>query len=188
MLTKIKYTIMKKIVVSAFSLFLLGAVSANAQTTTGGQSGTATQTTTPSTTPGTTQSGTQTGTASGTQEGTAAGTTTTPATDATGAGTGAAATGAAGDVGTGAAAGTSAAGTTATDAAATAAPAGTPVTLEELPAPVKATLASEKLKTWTPSGAQLMKDASGKEYYSIELKQANQIGTVKLGKDGKPVK
>ncbi len=173
---------MKKIVVSAFSLFLLGAVSANAQTTTGGQSGTATQTTTPSTTPGTTQSGTQTGTASGTQEGTAAGTTTTPATSATGTGTGAAATGTA-------ATGADAAGTSATGTAAdAAAPAGTPVTLEELPAPVKATLASEKLKTWTPSGAQLMKDASGKEYYSIELKQANQVGTVKLGKDGKPVK
>ncbi|RDC65623.1 hypothetical protein [Adhaeribacter pallidiroseus] len=170
---------MKKIVVSAFSLFLLGAVSANAQTTTGGQSGTATQTTTPSTTPGTTQSGTQTGTASGTQEGTAAGTTTTPGTSATGVGTGAA---------TGTAA-TGAAGTAAGTAATPAAPAGTTVALEELPAPVKATLASEKLKTWTPSAAQLVTDATtGKEYYSIELKQANQIGTVKLGKDGKPVK
>jgi hypothetical protein len=166
---------MKKIVVSAFSLFLLGAVSANAQTTTGGQSGTATQTTTPSATSGATQSGTQTGTASGTQEGTAASTTTTPA----GAATGAAATGAA--------TGTSATGTAA-DAANTAAPAGTAVALEELPAPVKATLASEKLKTWTPSAAQLVTDVTGKEYYSIELKQANQIGTVKLGKDGKPVK
>ncbi|QNF32637.1 hypothetical protein HUW51_07810 [Adhaeribacter swui] len=171
---------MKKIVVSAFSLFLLGAVSANAQTTTGGQSGTATQTTTPSATSGATQSTTPAGTQSGTQDGTAASTATTPAADATGA----AATGAA----TSTAAGTATGAGTAADAASTAAPAGTAVALEELPAAVKATLASEKLKTWTPSGAQLVTDASGKEYYSIELKQANQIGTVKLSKEGKPVK
>ncbi len=158
---------MKKIVVSAFSLFLLGAVSASAQTTTGGQSGTETQTSTPSATQGTAPVGTQAGTQSGTQTSTG----TTTQTEATSPGT--TATG-------NAAAGTT---TTSTDAAA-----GTTVALEELPEPVKATLASEKLKTWTPSAAQLMKDADGKEYFSIQLKQANQIGTVKLSKDGKPVK
>ena len=170
---------MKKIVVSAFSLFLLGAVSAQAQTTTGGQSTTQDQTATQGATQGTTQSGTQAGTISGTQAGTSTSTGAATQTDATstGAAAGTAATGTS-------AAGTSATGATSTDAAA----AGTTVALEELPDAVKATLASEKLKTWTPSAAQLMKDESGKEYYSIQLKQANQIGTVKIGKDGKPVK
>ncbi|PSR55563.1 hypothetical protein AHMF7605_19655 [Adhaeribacter arboris] len=170
---------MKKIVVSAFSLFLLGVVSVQAQTTTGGQSTTQDQTTAQGATQGTTPSGTQAGAASGTQAGTSTSTGTATQTDATN--TGAAA-------GT-AAPGTAATGTSATGTTATSAAAGTTVTLEELPAPVKATLASEKLKTWTPSSAQLVKDATtGKEYYSIELKQANQIGTVKIGKDGKPVK
>ncbi|QMU31115.1 hypothetical protein [Adhaeribacter radiodurans] len=174
---------MKKIVVSAFSLFLLGAVSAQAQTTTGGQSTTQDQTTTQGATQGTTQSGTQAGAASGTQAETSTSTGTATQTDATSTGAAAAASTAA--------PGTTATGTSATGTAATAdaAAAGTTVALEELPAPVKATLASEKLKTWTPSSAQLVKDATtGKEYYSIELKQANQVGTVKIGKDGKPVK
>ncbi len=165
---------MKKIVVSAFSLFLLGAVSAQAQTTTGGQSATQDQTTTQGATQGTTQTGTQAGTISGTQAGTSTSTGTATQTDATSTGAGAG----------NAATGTSATGATSTDAAA----AGTTVAIEELPDAVKATLASEKLKTWTPSAAQLMKDEAGKEYYSIQLKQANQIGTVKIGKDGKPVK
>ncbi|MDQ4140117.1 MAG: hypothetical protein M3142_06295 [Bacteroidota bacterium] len=169
---------MKKIVVSAFSLFLLGAVSAQAQTTTGGQSTTQDQTTTQGATQGTSQSGTQAGTISGTQAGTSTSTGAATQTDATSTGA------AAGSAATGTAAGTSATGATSTDAAA----AGTTVALEELPDAVKATLASEKLKTWTPSAAQLMKDETGKEYYSIQLKQANQIGTVKIGKDGKPVK
>jgi hypothetical protein len=33
-----------------------------------------------------------------------------------------------------------------------------------------------------------VKDAAGKEYYEIEVKQGEQVGTVKIGKDGKPVK
>ena len=119
---------MKKIVVSAFSLFVLGVVSANAQTTTPTQTP-ATQTQTPAT-----QTESQ-GTAPATQE-----------------------------------------------------EEKTTITVEELPAAVKTILAGPTLKPWTPTEAYLVKGVDGKEYYAINLKKDEQTGSVKLDKDGKPVK
>jgi hypothetical protein len=64
----------------------------------------------------------------------------------------------------------------------------TAVTIEELPAGVKTTLASPTLKPWTATEAYLVKGADGKEYYAINLKKDNETGSVKLDKEGKPVK
>ena len=64
----------------------------------------------------------------------------------------------------------------------------TAVTMEELPAGVKTTLASATLKPWTATEAFLVKGADGKEYYAINLKKDNETGSVKLDKEGKPVK
>jgi hypothetical protein len=64
----------------------------------------------------------------------------------------------------------------------------TAVLIEELPAAVKATLASPSLKAWTPIEAFLVKGADGKEYYAINIKKENESGSVQLDKDGKPVK
>lgn len=64
----------------------------------------------------------------------------------------------------------------------------TAVTIEELPAAVKTTLASPTLKVWTATEAFLVKGADGKEYYAINLKKDNESGSVKLDKEGKPVK
>jgi len=128
---------MKKIVVSAFSLFVLGAVSANAQTATQAP---ATQTQTPAT---------QTQTPAAGQSTTQSTTTTAPATQEE---------------------------------------EKTAVTVEELPEAVKTTLASTTLKPWTPTEAYLVKGVDGKEYYAINLKKDDQTGSVKLDKEGKPVK
>ena len=92
---------------------------------------------------------------------------------------------------TGAGAGTQ--GATQTTPPATTAPAAaeenkTAVTIEELPAGVKTTLASPTLKTWTATEAYLVKGADGKEYYAINLKKDTETGSVKLDKEGKPVK
>lgn len=64
----------------------------------------------------------------------------------------------------------------------------TAVTVEELPAAVKTTLASPTLKVWTATEAYLVKGTDGKEYYAINLKKDTQTGSVKLDKEGKPVK
>ncbi|HEY1025928.1 MAG TPA: hypothetical protein VGE26_12230 [Sphingobacteriaceae bacterium] len=64
----------------------------------------------------------------------------------------------------------------------------TPVKLEELPEPVKAALQSEPLKEWTPTAAFLVKEADGREYYQINIKKEEEEGSVKIDKDGKPVK
>ena len=80
---------------------------------------------------------------------------------------------------------------TATPPAATTAPAEdvkTAVTVEELPAAVKTTLASPSLKVWTPYEAYLVKEKDGDEYYAINIKKDDQTGSVKLDKEGKPVK
>ena len=78
--------------------------------------------------------------------------------------------------------------TTAPAAPAAAEEAKTAVTIEELPAGVKTTLASPTLKPWTATEAYLVKGADGKEYYAINLKKDNETGSVKLDKEGKPVK
>jgi len=64
----------------------------------------------------------------------------------------------------------------------------TAVTVEELPEAVKTTLASATLKPWTPYEAYLIKETDGDEYYAINLKKDEQTGSVKLDKEGKPVK
>lgn len=62
----------------------------------------------------------------------------------------------------------------------------TPVKLEELPEPVKATLASEAYKAYTATEAWSVKDGA-KEYFLINLTKGEEKGSVKLDKDGKPV-
>lgn len=80
------------------------------------------------------------------------------------------------------------AGQTNTTAATPAGETKTAVTVAELPAAVKTTLASPTLNVWTAYEAYLVKDAGGKEYYAINLKKDTQTGSVKLDKEGKPVK
>jgi len=64
----------------------------------------------------------------------------------------------------------------------------TEVTIEELPEGVKKTLSGSTLKPWTPTEAYLIKTPDGKEYYAINLKKEEETGSVKLDKEGKPVK
>jgi hypothetical protein len=63
----------------------------------------------------------------------------------------------------------------------------TPVQIADLPAPVKATLASDAVKEWVPSAAYLVKDAKGTEYYHIDVKKGEEAKFIKLTADGKPV-
>ena len=60
----------------------------------------------------------------------------------------------------------------------------TPVKLEELPEPVKATLASDAYKAWTPTAAYWVKEESGKEYYQINVTKEEEKGSVKINADG----
>lgn len=62
----------------------------------------------------------------------------------------------------------------------------TPVKLEELPEPVKATLASEVYKDWTPTTAFWVKEESGKEYYQINVTKGEEKGSVKINANGTP--
>lgn len=62
----------------------------------------------------------------------------------------------------------------------------TPVKLEELPAPVKETLASDAYKGWAATEAWSVKDGQ-KEYFLINVKNETETRAVKLDKDGKPV-
>ena len=88
---------------------------------------------------------------------------------------------------------TGAQGTTQTNTATTAAPATaaetkTDVKVEELPEAVKKTLTGTNLKEWTPTEAYLIKEVNGKEYYAINVKKNEETGSIKLDKEGKPVK
>lgn len=62
----------------------------------------------------------------------------------------------------------------------------TPVKIEELPEPVKATLASEAYKAWTATEAWSVKDGA-KEYFLINFTKGEEKASAKLDKDGKPV-
>lgn len=62
----------------------------------------------------------------------------------------------------------------------------TPVKLEELPEPVKATLASDSYKDWTPTEAFWVQEEGGKEYYKVNVKKEEEAGSVKINKDGTP--
>ena len=63
----------------------------------------------------------------------------------------------------------------------------TSVKLEELPEPVKATLASEAYKVWKPTAAFHVKTATGTEYYQINVKKDEEEGSIMLDAQGKPV-
>lgn len=60
----------------------------------------------------------------------------------------------------------------------------TTVKVEDLPAPVKATLQSDVLKVWTPSTASLVKSPTT-EYYQVNVKKDNEERFIRIGKDGK---
>jgi hypothetical protein len=62
----------------------------------------------------------------------------------------------------------------------------TPIKLEELPDAVKTVLSSEPYKLWTPTAAFSVKDGK-KEYYQIDVKKEQEVGSLKLDKEGKPV-
>ncbi|MFA6944606.1 MAG: hypothetical protein WC220_01780 [Pedobacter sp.] len=64
----------------------------------------------------------------------------------------------------------------------------TPVELKDLPDPVKATLASDAYKEWTPIAAFHVKDSTkGTEYYHIDIKKADKTRFIRLDKEGKPI-
>ncbi len=60
------------------------------------------------------------------------------------------------------------------------------VKLEELPAPVKATLSAEAYKDWTPASAKLVK-AKDSEYYAITVKKGQEQGVLKIDAAGKVI-
>src|SRR4051812_26705335 len=61
----------------------------------------------------------------------------------------------------------------------------TPVELKDLPDSVKATLALEKYKAWTPVAAFLVTKASDKsEYYQVDVKKEEEVGSLKITKAG----
>lgn len=59
----------------------------------------------------------------------------------------------------------------------------TKVTAEELPAPVKATLATDAFKAYQVSNAYLVKAET--EYYEIEALKGEEKATLKFDKEGK---
>ena len=63
-----------------------------------------------------------------------------------------------------------------------------PVELKDLPEPVKATLQTEPVKAWTPTAAFLVTAADKSTYYQIDIKKGEETASVRLDKDGKPVK
>ncbi|TDQ10139.1 hypothetical protein [Pedobacter metabolipauper] len=60
----------------------------------------------------------------------------------------------------------------------------TPVELKDLPDPVKATLASEKYKVWTPTAAFLVTKADKTQYYHVDVKKEEELSSLKITKDG----
>lgn len=62
----------------------------------------------------------------------------------------------------------------------------TPIKLEELPAAIKTVLAAEPYSKWTPTAAFTVKDGA-KEYFQVDVKKEEQVGSLKFDKDGKPV-
>jgi len=62
----------------------------------------------------------------------------------------------------------------------------TPIKLEELPDPVKKALA-DAYKDWTPTAAFHVKESATKEYYQVDVKKEQEVGSLKIDKDGKPV-
>lgn len=61
----------------------------------------------------------------------------------------------------------------------------TPVELKDLSDSVKATLASEPVKAWTPTAAFLITNADKTSYYLVNVKKESEEGALKIDKDGK---
>lgn len=60
------------------------------------------------------------------------------------------------------------------------------VKIEELPAPVKTTLAAEAYKDWTPVSAKWTKTDAG-EVYHVTVKKGEEQGVLKIDATGKVV-
>ncbi|MBB6500052.1 hypothetical protein [Pedobacter cryoconitis] len=59
-----------------------------------------------------------------------------------------------------------------------------PVKLEELPAPVTATLKADAYKDWTATTAFLVTAADKSQYYQIDVKKGTEKAFIKINKDG----
>lgn len=59
-----------------------------------------------------------------------------------------------------------------------------PVKLEELPAPVTATLKADAYKEWTPTTAFLVTNADKTEYYQVDVKKGTEVAFIKINKEG----
>ncbi|TCC97462.1 hypothetical protein [Pedobacter psychroterrae] len=60
-----------------------------------------------------------------------------------------------------------------------------PVELKNLPDSVQKTLQSEPVKAWTPVDAFLVTNPDKSSYYLINVKKDQEIGSLKIDKDGK---
>lgn len=58
---------------------------------------------------------------------------------------------------------------------------------EELPEPVKTTLAGDAFAGWSASSAFLVTKADNSQYYEITLKKGTETANINLDKDGKKV-
>ena len=59
------------------------------------------------------------------------------------------------------------------------------VELENLPDSVKMTLQSEPVKSWIPVDAYFITNPDKSSYYLINLKKEDEVGSLKIDKDGK---
>ena len=75
---------------------------------------------------------------------------------------------------------------TASSTTVTAEPDKKPIKKEELPEPVKTTLAGPDFKGWEITEAFSVKEEKA-EYYEVNLKNVDKTMTVKLDKDGKKI-
>ena len=60
-----------------------------------------------------------------------------------------------------------------------------PIELEKLPDSVKLTLQSEPVKAWTPVDAFFITNPDKTSYYLINVKKEEEVGSLKIDKDGK---
>lgn len=60
-----------------------------------------------------------------------------------------------------------------------------PVELKNLPDSVQKTLQSEPVKAWTPVDAFLVTNPDKSSYYLINVKKEQEVGSLKIDKDGK---
>ena len=60
------------------------------------------------------------------------------------------------------------------------------VKLEDLPAPVKTTLAADAYKDWTPASATIVKTKDG-EHYAVIVKKGQEQAVLKIDATGKVI-